>query len=101
MSYGSPAHSAALGNLAGMTVITAGAMGLASGITAAIEAAADARYDRSYTDALQQATGHARDMEEVARAAVMLIGDLEAEVASLRAACTQRSDVIAALKARR
>ncbi|MQV12183.1 hypothetical protein GHL01_00290 [Sinorhizobium meliloti] len=99
-NFGSPAHTAAMGNAAGMMVIAGGAMCLARGVSDALDAVAEARYQRRYHDALGAATMHARELENVARVAVTLIADLEAEVAQLREACAQRQDVIEALVGR-
>ncbi len=99
--YGNPAYSAALGNAAGMMVIAAGAVGLATGLGDAAAAAREARYNRAYGDALLAASAHADEMEDLARTAVLMVAELEAEVASLRAACRQREEVIDVLKARR
>lgn len=94
-----PAHTAAVGNLGGMMLLAAGGVGLANAIGDAIGAARDARYARRYDDALGAATAHADTMESIARTAVGMVADLEAEVASLRAACRQRNEVIRALRA--
>ncbi len=96
-----PAHQAAIGNLAGMMVIGAGAVSLAQGIFDGLDAARDARFNRAYTDALQGARAHASEMESMALVAVRQIAELEAEVLALRKACQQRQDVINVLKARR
>lgn len=98
--FGSPAHQAAMGNLPGMMLIAAGTMGLAQGLFSALDGIAEARYQRAHYDALGAATTHAHEMENLARAAVLAVAELEAEVASLRAACAQRQDVIDLLKAR-
>lgn len=96
-----PAHQAAVGNLAGMMLIGAGAVSLVNAIGDAADAAREARYNRAYNDALTAAYDHAAEMEDVARVAVRMVAELEAEVASLRAACRQRQEVIDLLKARR
>lgn len=96
-----PAHQAAIGNLAGMMLIGAGAVSLATAIGDAAAAAREARYDRAFNDALTAASDHATEMEDVARVAVKMVAELEAEVLSLRAACRQRQEVIDLLKARR
>lgn len=95
-----PAHQAAIGNLAGMMVLGAGAVGLINALGDAA-GAREARYNRAYNDALGSAANHAAEMEDVARAAIHMVAELEAEVASLRAACRQRQEVIEILKARR
>lgn len=99
-NFGAPAHQAAMGNLGGMMLIAGGAMALANGIGDALDAVADARRRRAYGDALSAATAHAGEMEDVARTAVVMVAELEAEVASLRAACRQRQEVIDVLAAR-
>ena len=99
--FGNPAYSAAMGNAAGMMVIAAGAVGLANALGDAAAAAREARYNRAYNDALGSAADHAAEMEDVARAAIQMVAELEAEVASLRAACSQRQEVIDILKSRR
>jgi len=99
--YKNPAANAAMGNLAGMALIAGGAMALTNGLCSALDAVADARRQRAYGDALWAATAHADEMEDIARAAVVACGKLEAEVASLRAACRQRQEVIDTLVAKR
>lgn len=99
-NFGTPAYSAAAGNMAGMAVIAGATVGLASAFGAAIDAAADARRERAYYDAFGAASAHAADMEEMARTAVEMIAALEAEVAGLRRACRQRQEVIDLLSAR-
>lgn len=95
-----PAYSAAMGNVAGMAVIAAGAVGLANAIGDGLAAAAEARYNARYDDALSRATAHANEMEAMAREAMRLLAELETENASLRAACQQRQEVIDLLKAK-
>lgn len=95
--YGNPAMSAVMGNAAGMMLLAGGVMGLAQGLTSALDNIADARYQRAYGDALGAATAHAADMEDLARAAVLTVAELEAEVLALREACRQRQEVIVAL----
>ncbi|MCR6502473.1 hypothetical protein MUO32_25940 [Shinella sp. CPCC 101442] len=99
-NFGSPAHTVAMGNAAGMMVIAGGAMCLARGVSDALDAVAEARYQRRYHDALYAASTHAREIENVARVAVELIAELEAEVAGLRTACAQRQAVINGLVGR-
>ena len=96
-----PAHTAAMGNLGGMMLLAAGGVGLANAIGDGIAAARDAHYARRYHDALGAATAHADAMEDLARGAMAIVADLEAEVASLRAACRQRQEYIDRLKGRR
>jgi hypothetical protein len=95
--HSNPAMNAAMGNAAGMMLLAGGVMSLAQGLTGALDSIADARYQRSYDDALGAATAHANDMEDLARAAVLTVAELEAEILSLREACRQRQDVIVAL----
>jgi len=99
-NFGNPAYSAVMGNAAGMAVIAAGVVGLASAVSAGLDAAAEARRERAYYDALGAASAHAADMEDLARTAVEMVAELEAEVASLRRACRQRQEVIDLLSAR-
>lgn len=99
-NFGSPAHTAAMGNAAGMMVLAAGAVGLASAIGDGIAAAREARYAQRYDDALSTAINHASSMETMAREAMRLLAELEAENKSLRAACRQRQEVIDILKTR-
>jgi hypothetical protein len=99
--FGSPARTAAMGNAAGMMVLAAAGVGLANAIGDGIAAAARARYEQRYDDALSAATNHADNLEGLARTAMTMLAELEAENARLRAACNQRQQVIAALKARR
>lgn len=96
-----PAHSAAMANLGGMMVLAAGGVGLANAISDGIAAARDARYAHRYHDALGAATAHGDAMEGLARGAMAIVADLQAEVTSLRAACRQRQEYIDRLKARR
>lgn len=98
--FGNPAHSAVMGNAAGVAVLAAGAVGLASAIGEGLSAAAEARYQASYKDALSTAIDHASEMQAVARTAMQLLAELEAENKSLRAACQQRQEVIDLLKAK-
>ena len=99
-SFGNPAYSAAMGNAAGMMLIAGGAVGLMNAVNAGLDAAREARYNHAYVDALSAAKDHAAEMEALAREAVHMIAELEAEVESLRAACRQRQDVIDTLVGR-
>jgi len=99
-NFGSPAHSAAMGNLPGMMLIAGGAVGLANGIIASLDAIAEARHAHAYNDALAAAATHAEDMEDIARKAVAMVAELEVEVARLRVACQQRQQVIDTLRGR-
>ncbi|MBB3314638.1 hypothetical protein FHT77_000480 [Rhizobium sp. BK181] len=100
-NYGSPAHTAAMGNAAGMLVLAGAGVGLANAIGDGLAAAARVRYERRYDDALSAATSHAETMEALARTSMEMVAELEADNARLRAACRQRQEVIDILKARR
>lgn len=100
-NYGSPAHTAAMGNAAGMLVLAGAGVGLANAIGDGLAAAARARNERRYDDALSAATSHADTMEALARTSMKMVAELEADNARLRAACRQRQEVIDVLKARR
>lgn len=97
-NFGNPAYSAAMGNAAGMAVLAAGAVGLASAIGDGLAAAAEARYNQRYDDALDTAINHANEMTAMARAAIGMLAELEAENIRLRAACQQRQAYIDRLK---
>ncbi|MBY5720586.1 hypothetical protein HFO33_29020 [Rhizobium leguminosarum] len=99
--YGNPAHTAMMGNAAGMAVIAVAGVGFANALGDAIAASARARYERRYDDALSAATRHADDMVELAHLAMTMLAELEADNARLRAACTQRQQALNALKGRR
>lgn len=100
MSFGSPAHTAAMGNLGGMMLIAGGAMSLAQGISDGLDAAREARRERAYYDALGAARNHAAEVERMALTAVRMVAELEAEVAQLREACGQSQEVIDLLMSR-
>lgn len=99
-SYGNPAHSAAMGNAGGMMVLAAAGVGLASAIGDGIAAVREARYQARCNDALAAAINHSEQMEAMARAAMEMLAELEAENGRLRAACQQRQEVIDILKTR-
>lgn len=99
-NFGNPAMSAAIGNAPGMMLIAGGAMSLAQGLFDGLDALAESRRQHAYGNALSRAVAHADDMEDLARVAVHAVAELEAEVASLRAACRQRQDYIDRMKAR-
>lgn len=99
-NFGSPAHGAAMGNAAGMAVIAAGVVGLASALGDGLRAAREETELDAYSDALHRATVHSRQMQIVAEAAIAKVRSLEAQVASLTAACAQRHDVIQLLMGR-
>jgi hypothetical protein len=87
-----------MSNVVGMSAIAAGSVHLALGIANAIDAVGDAIYDHRYNTALEASAAHAYQMEAVARTAVDIIAELEAENIRLRAACQQRSDCIRAMQ---
>ena len=97
-NFGNPAYGAAMGNAAGMMLIAGGGMSLTQGLLAGLDAAAEARRQHAYGDALSAAIDHADEMEDLARTAVGLVAELEAEVDQLRAACQQRQQVIDTLR---
>lgn len=99
-NFGSPAHTAAMGNGAGMMVLAAAGVGLANAIGDGLAAAREARYQARYDDALTTAINHAGEMEAMARAAIEMLAELEAENKSLRAACQQRQSYIERMKGR-
>ena len=73
---------------------------VSAGLRTELDAAAEARRHRAYGDALSAAVHHVDEMEDLARTAVGLVAELEAEVAQLRAACQQRQQVIDTLRGR-
>ncbi|MDQ0318967.1 hypothetical protein QO002_001105 [Pararhizobium capsulatum DSM 1112] len=99
-NIGNPAYSAAMGNAGGMMVLAAAGVGLASAIGDGLAAAREARYQARYDDALTTAINHAGEMEAMARAAMEMLAELEAENQSLRAACQQRQAYIDRMKGR-
>lgn len=99
-NFGSPAHTAAMGNAGGMMILAAGGVGLINALGDGLAAAAEARYQARYDDALNTAINHSREMEAMAREAMRLLAGLEAENKRLRAACRQRQEVIDVLKTR-
>lgn len=99
-NFGSPAHTAAMGNAAGMTVLAAAGVGFVNAIGDGLAAAREARYQARYNDALDTAICYAEQMEVMARTAMELLAEMEAENKSLRAACQQRQEVIDILKSK-
>ncbi|CAN7328200.1 hypothetical protein [Neorhizobium tomejilense] len=99
-NLGNPAGAAAMGNMAGMAMIAGGAMSAIQGLMAGLDAVNDAVYTRRYGDALSNATAHAREMENLARKAAVMVAELEAEAVQLREACLQQQEVIEVLTAR-
>ncbi len=97
-SFGNPAYSAAMGNAAGMALLAAAGVGLVGAIGDGLAAAREARYNQRYDDALTTAINHAGEMEAMARAAMDMLAELEAENGRLRAACQQRQAYIDRLK---
>lgn len=100
MHQGNEAGHAAMSNLVGMSGIAAGSLHLALGIGRAIDTVNDIIYDHHYNSLLEAAHAHAYKMEAVAKEAMKIVGHLEAENQSLRAACKQRSDYIKTMKIR-
>jgi uncharacterized protein (DUF885 family) len=99
-NFGSPAHNATLGMGAGMLVVAAAGVSLASCINADLDAARERRHEAAYGNALTRATQHAAAMEEVARISIERVAALEAQVRSLTAACAQRQGCIDRMRAR-
>lgn len=99
-NIGSPAHTAAMGNAAGMAVLAAAGVGLVNAIGDGLAAAREARYQARYNDALDTAICHAEQMEVMARTAMELLAELESENHRLRAACRQRQEVIDLIKSK-
>ncbi|CUW88573.1 MULTISPECIES: hypothetical protein [Rhizobium/Agrobacterium group] len=99
-NFGSPTFGAAMGNAGGMMVLAAGGVGLIDALGDGLAAAAEARYQARYDDALTTAINHAGEMEGMAREAMRLLAELEAENTRLRVACRQRQEVIDVLKTR-
>lgn len=95
---GNTAAHAAMSNVPGMAAIAATSVHLAFALGDMIDEVKARSYENAYVGALDKAKAHARGMEVIAREAVTVIADLEAEVASLRAACAQRHDYIESLK---
>jgi hypothetical protein len=97
---GNPASSAACQTGAMMTVVAAGTAALFDSLQGIAQDLADQRYERSYIDALSRAKQHSRQLQTVAEFAITRVGELEAEVAALRAACAQRQEVVDMLMGR-
>ncbi|QOD63848.1 hypothetical protein HGK82_00825 [Ochrobactrum sp. MT180101] len=97
-NFGNPAFGAVMGNATGMMVLAAGGVGLINAIGDGIAAAREARYAQRYDDALTTAINHAGEMEAMARAAMEMLAELEAENVRLRSACEQRQAYIDRLK---
>lgn len=97
-NFGNSAYSATVGNPGGMMVLAAAGVGLATAIRDSLAAARDARYQARYDDALAAAINHASEMEAMARAAMEMLVELEAENNRLRAACQQRQAHIDRMK---
>ncbi|MGO4618566.1 hypothetical protein AB4Z34_01575 [Ensifer sp. 2YAB10] len=81
-----------------MMLLAAGGVGLINALGDGIAAAREARYQARYDDALDTAINHANEMTAMARAAMEMLAELEAENARLRAACQQRQAYIDRLK---
>lgn len=97
-NFGNPAYSATMGNAGGMMVLAAAGVGLASAIGDGLAAAREARYQARYDNALTTAINHAAQMEAMARTAMEMLVEMEAENVRLRAACQQRQAYIDSVK---
>jgi hypothetical protein len=75
-------------------VVAVGAMNMVDGMRRAGVEAREASVHQGYADALRQAQTYAYEVAYIAEAAVARVSELEAEVASLKAACRQRQQVI-------
>ncbi len=95
------ANSVVAANAAGMMCLGSGVMSVALGLGAAFDAATDALREVRYTQSLGDAMAHANEMAAIASAAIDYTAQLEQEIASLRAACAQRQEVIDLMKARK
>ena len=100
MAHTMSAQQAVNGNIPGMALLGGGVMSVAMGLGSAFQAATNALREVRYSQSLGDAMHHANDMAAIASAAIEYTAQLEAEVAALRAACTQRQEVIDILKAR-
>jgi vacuolar-type H+-ATPase subunit F/Vma7 len=81
--------------MTGMAAVMAvGAMNMVDGMRAAGAQVREAYVHQSYADALTQAQNYAYEVAAIAEAAVARVAELQAEVASLRAACRQRQQII-------
>lgn len=98
--HGNPASSAMtqVGSL--LSVVAAAGPMLSEGLQAVVQDLAEHRYQVRYDDALSRAVHHGRQLRTVAEVAIARVSELEAEVASLRAACQQRQEVIQLLRGR-
>lgn len=92
-----PALGATIQTGALLSVVAVGGVALFEGLRAVLEDIGEQRYASQYHDALSRAVHHGRTLRTVAEVAVDRVGELEMEVAALRAACAQRQDVIDAL----
>lgn len=98
--HGNPASGAMMQVGSLLSVVAAAGPCLAEGLQAVVSDINQARYDARYNDALSSAVHHGRQLRTVAEVAISRVSELEAEVASLRAACQQRQEVIALLRGR-
>lgn len=97
---GDPASSAMLGFGSVLSVVAAAGPCLSEGLQAVISDINQACNDTRYNDALSRAVHHGRQLRTVAEVAISRVNELEEEVASLRAACAQRQEVIRMLQGR-
>lgn len=77
-----------------MAVMATGAMHMVDGMRAAGAQAREASVHQGYADALSKAQAYAHEVAAIAEAAIARVNELQREVASLRAACRQRQQVI-------
>lgn len=91
---GNPAASVSCQLGSAMTVIAAASAGIMEDMIGAAREFRDHRYAKAYNDALSRAIDHGRQVQVVAEIAIERVGELEAEVASLRAACQQRQEAL-------
>lgn len=89
-----PASAASAQMTGMMAVVASGAMHMVDGMRHAGAQAREASVHQGYADALQNAQAYAYEVAAIAEAAVARVTELQAEVASLRAACRQRQQVI-------
>ena len=94
MSRSCPASNAAIQNGALLAVVGAGAMRMASAAREVALERREASIFQGYADALSDAQTYAFEVQAIAEAAIARVHELEAEVASLKAACRQRQAVI-------
>ena len=87
--------SAVSSQMTGMAAVAAvGVMNMVDSMRAAGIEAREASVHQSYANALQSAQAYAYEVAAIAEAAIARANELQREVASLRAACRQRQQVI-------